>query len=184
MTLYEIARSLGLACYVRPIVELDNEYDGEGYTLLGNDFADYSAEGYQLETHDEKVEAIRSVLGESEKWSSRRVTWINHEEAVSMGKQATIIAVSSPLLAHKFRTRTSSKVLIPIQYGNQAELELKYSHACLLIRVPRFCERFERRENEQRGIFEGIEADNVGNNEYDHEIDVCQFPPDEDMDYD
>jgi hypothetical protein len=49
--------------------------------------------------------------------------------------------------------------LTSTQYGNQAELELKYSYACLLIRIPRFTERFGLVVKDSSKIFRGIDGE-------------------------
>lgn len=62
-------------------------------------------------------------------------------------------------------------MLTSIQYGNQAELELKYSHACLLIRIPRFEERFGPQFTGNAKLFRGIERNPASNEKYDSSTD-------------
>ncbi|SMQ55830.1 unnamed protein product [Zymoseptoria tritici ST99CH_3D7] len=140
--IYETAKSLGLNCYVRPIFRdewEDCDSDGDfdtSCTILGGRFAELSMGQREMESGREKMEFMREVLDEGERWKPSKVTWINPEQEASIAAQSAIMA-----------------------YGNQAELELQYSRACLLIRVPRFAERVGHEVAGHSKIFRGIERD-------------------------
>lgn len=107
MAAYEIAHALGPTCYVRPVVKCeqdDHESDGDDelaihdFTLLGDAFAELSTEHGEMELPNEKLDYMREVLGESERWKPSKVTWINPEQAASKAAQSVIMAVRGPIV--------------------------------------------------------------------------------------
>lgn len=99
--IYETAKSLGLNCYVRPIFRdewEDCDSDGDfdtSCTILGGRFAELSMGQREMESGREKMEFMREVLDEGERWKPSKVTWINPEQEASIAAQSAIMAVSS-----------------------------------------------------------------------------------------
>lgn len=69
-----------------------------------------------------------------------------------------------------------------MQYGNEAELEVQYSHAAMLIRVPPFSLRGGNEDAQSKSVYANIRRDERTSSdglEYDSDGDTIYSEPDD-----
>lgn len=169
MYIYDACMSLGLNCYLRPVVRFDGR-EGGRITYVGDHFG--FVEGGDISSNtSQRVEDDLRDHWQSTRVDPSRLTWLRRITDFDEPTMAHTTVSSCVLHTSPLRYTLTSMV----QYGNEPGTDVIYSAAALFIHIP----SFEKRGNGSRKVpwlpnLIGDDRSETSDDEDDEEIDEAK----------